>query len=107
ALVFAVREPSSTPELDGLPELVVEGLRDEDARRLLSWAVPGTLDGQVRDRIVAETRGNPLALLELTRSLTPAEMAGGFGIPDARTLSRRIERSFLRRIESLPAHTRE
>jgi DNA-binding CsgD family transcriptional regulator len=107
ALVFAVREPSTTQELDGLPELVVEGLSDDDARRLLSWAVPGSLDEQVRDRIVAETRGNPLALLELTRSLTPAEMAGGFGIPDARTLSGRIQRSFLRRIESLPAQTRE
>ena len=107
ALVFAVREPSAVQELDGLPELVVEGLGDHDARRLLAWAVTGRLDEQVRDRIVAETRGNPLALLELPRSLTPAEMAGGFGLPDARTLSGRVQQSFLRRIESLPEEARE
>ena len=107
ALVFAVREPSAVQELDGLPELVVEGLGDHDARRLLAYAVTGRLDGQVRDRIVAETRGNPLALLELPRSLTPAEMAGGFGLPDARTLSGRVQQSFLRRIESLPEEARE
>jgi DNA-binding CsgD family transcriptional regulator len=107
ALVFAVREPSAVQELDGLPELVVEGLGDHDARRLLAWAVTGRLDEQVRDRIVAETRGNPLALLELPRSLTPAEMAGGFGFPDARTLSGRVQQSFLRRIESLPEDARE
>ena len=107
ALVFAVREPSAVQELDGLPELVVEGLGDHDARSLLAWAVAGRLDDQVRDRIVAETRGNPLALLELPRSLTPAEMAGGFGLPDARTLSGRVQQSFLRRIESLPEEARE
>jgi DNA-binding CsgD family transcriptional regulator/tetratricopeptide (TPR) repeat protein len=107
ALVFAVREPSVVQELDGLPEVVVKGLCDHDARSLLSWAVAGRLDEQVRDRIVAETRGNPLALLELPRSLTPAEMAGGFGLPDARTLAGRVEQSFLRRIESLPEEARE
>ncbi len=107
ALVFAIREPSAVHELDGLPELVVEGLGDHDARRLLAWAAPGQLDEQVRDRMVAETRGNPLALLELPRSLTPAEMAGGFGFPDARTLSSRIHQSFLRRIETLPEQARE
>jgi DNA-binding CsgD family transcriptional regulator len=107
ALVFAVREPSVVQELDGLPELVVEGLCDHDARSLLAWAVTGHLDKQVRDRIVAETRGNPLALLELPRSLTPAAAAGGFGLPDARTLSGRVEQSFLRRIETLPEEARE
>jgi DNA-binding CsgD family transcriptional regulator len=107
ALVFAVREPTAKQELDGLPGLLIEGLGDHDARRLLAWAVPGRLDPQVCDRIVAETRGNPLALLELPRSLTPAQMAGGFGLPDARTLSGRIEQSFLRRIESLPDEARE
>lgn len=107
ALVFAVREPSAVQELDGLPELVIEGLCDQDARSLLAWAVAGRLDEQVRDRIVAETQGNPLALLELPRSLTPAEMAGGFGLPDARALSGRIQQSFLRRIASLPGEARE
>ena len=107
AMVFAIRTPSEEQELDGLPNLVVEGLGDHDARQLLASAVPGRLDEQVRDRIVAETRGNPLALLELPRSLTPAEMAGGFGLPGAQTLSGRIEQGFLRRIESLPEKTRE
>ena len=106
ALVFAVREPEAVQELDALPELVVERLGDHDARNLLARAVAGRLDEQVRDRIVAETRGNPLALLELTRALTPAEMAGGFGFPDARTLSGRLLKSFLRRIETLPVEAR-
>ena len=73
--------------------------------RCWTSAIPGRLDERVRDRIVAETRGNPLALLELPRGLTPAELAGGFGLPDARPLASRIEQSFLRRLESLPAET--
>lgn len=79
---FGVRE-SSEPELDSLPELVLTGLVEADARLLLDEAVPGGVDEQVRDRIVAETRGNPLALLELPRGMTPAEFAGGFGLPTA------------------------
>ena len=102
SLVFAVRASGGERELAGLPELVVEGLGDRDARLLLASAVPGRLDEQVRDRIVAETRGNPLALLELPRGLSSAELAGGFGHPDARPLSKRIEQSFVRRLWSLP-----
>jgi DNA-binding CsgD family transcriptional regulator len=105
ALVFAVRTPNRATgddPLSALPELVVRGLRDDDARALLDSVVPGRLDERVRDRIVAETRGNPLALLELTRGLSAAELAGGFGRPDARPLANRIEQSYLRRIESLP-----
>ena len=105
ALVFAVREPSDEQELRGLPSIEVAGLSDGDARALLDSAVPGRLDERVRDRIVAETRGNPLALLELPRGLTAAELAGGFARPDARPLASRIEQSFLRRIHSLPAET--
>ena len=105
AVVFAVREPSDDLDLAGLRELVVRGLRDSDARALLASALPGRLDERVRDRIVAETRGNPLALLELPRGLTAAEVAGGFGRPDARPLASQIERSFLRRIGTLPAAT--
>ena len=90
----------------GLPELVVEGLREDDARALLDSALTGPLDARVRDQIVAETRGNPLALLELPRGLTPAELAGGFGLPDAVPLSGRIEESFRRRLEALPTETR-
>ena len=105
AMVFAVRDPGDEPELVGLPELVVRGLRVIDARALLASAIPGRLDERVRDRIVAETRGNPLALLELPRGLTAAEMAGGFGRPDARPLASQIEQSFMRRIDSLPGVT--
>jgi AAA ATPase domain len=90
-MVFAVREPDDAGEFTGLPELVVGGLADDDARLLLESAMPGGLDGHVRDRIVAETRGNPLALLELPRGLAPAELAGGFGLPDARPVARRVE----------------
>jgi DNA-binding CsgD family transcriptional regulator len=103
-LVFAARVPSD--ELAGLPELVVEGLGEADARALLAAALSGPLDARVRDRIVAETPGNPQALLELSRGLTPAELAGGFALPDALPLSGRIEASFRRRLEILPEETR-
>jgi hypothetical protein len=103
-LVFAAREPGA--ELAGLPELVVDGLRDEDARALLASALPGPLDEQVRDLIIAETRGNPLALLELPRGLGPAELAGGFGLPGAAALAGRIEDSFARQLDALPAEAR-
>jgi DNA-binding CsgD family transcriptional regulator len=107
AMVFAVREPSDGDELAGLPVLVVDGLGDHDARTVLASGIRGPLDTRVRDRILAETRGNPLALLELPRGLTPAELAGGFGLPDRAPLSGRIERSFRRRVESLPRDSRQ
>jgi DNA-binding CsgD family transcriptional regulator/tetratricopeptide (TPR) repeat protein len=103
-LVFAARVPSD--ELAGLPELVVEGLPEAEARTLLDAALTGPLDAQVRDRILAETGGNPLALLELPRGLTPAELAGGFALPSAVPLSASIQESFRRRIEALPEQTR-
>ena len=105
ALVFAVRAASDEHELAGLPEQVVGGLSDGDARALLDSAT-GRLDERVRDRIVAETRGNPLALLELPRGLTPAELAGGFARPDASPLASQIEQSFLRQLQPLPVETR-
>jgi DNA-binding CsgD family transcriptional regulator len=105
-MVFAVREPTVVHELAGLPELLVEGLEEDDARALLASGIPGGLDEQVRDRIVAETRGNPLALLELPRGLTATELAGGFGLSAAHALPGRIEESFLRRLETLPEDTR-
>ncbi|HJY56585.1 MAG TPA: LuxR family transcriptional regulator [Streptosporangiaceae bacterium] len=95
ALVFAAREPGE--ELRGLPELPVGGLGDGDARELLGSVVGGPLDERVRDRIVAETRGNPLALLELPRGVP--------GVPGVPGLSGRIEESFRRRLEVLPAAT--
>src|SRR4051794_25361063 len=106
AMVFAGREPSDEHELDGLPDLVVGGLGDRDARLLLASAVPGPLDPRAPGCIIAETRGNPLALVEVPRGSTPAELAGGFGVTDPGNLTHRIERSFARRLESLPAQTR-
>src|SRR5262249_23541726 len=81
ALIFAVREPDENRELAGLPELTVEGLSEPDARALLASAVHVPLAPLVRDRIIAEAHGNPMTLLEVPRALTPAELAGGFGLP--------------------------
>jgi DNA-binding CsgD family transcriptional regulator len=99
-LVFAARDPSA--DLAGLPELEVGGLRDEDARALLASALSGPLDTRIRDRIVAETRGNPLALLELPRALTPIQLAGGFGLPCMVPVTERMEESFARQMDALP-----
>jgi DNA-binding CsgD family transcriptional regulator len=104
ALVFAAREPGD--ELAGLPELHVLSLGHRDARTLLESALPARLDEPVLDRIVVETRGNPLALLELPRGLTPTQLAGGFGLPVAVPLSASIEESFTRRLANLPGDAR-
>src|SRR5580692_5493255 len=104
-LVFGARAAGA--ELAGLPELVVQGLPEEDARALLDSALTGPLDPRVRDLIVAETGGNPLALLELPRGLTPEELAGGFGLPEEGSLPGRIEESFARQLECLPEQTRQ
>jgi DNA-binding CsgD family transcriptional regulator len=103
-LVFAAREPAE--DLRGLPDLAVTGLDDGDARALLGLQVRFLLDERVRDRLVAETRGNPLALLELPRGLTGPQLAGGFGLLAAESLPGRIEESFLRRLETLSDETR-
>src|SRR5215217_8465387 len=103
-IVFAAREPGE--ELRHLPQMEVPGLSDADARALLSSATRHVLDERVRDRIIAETRGNPLGLLELPRGFTPTELAGGFGLLGAQALSGRIVESFVRRLESLPDDTR-
>jgi DNA-binding CsgD family transcriptional regulator len=105
AMVVAVREPSTRQEFDGLPELPLRGLAEEDARALLASAVPGLLDDRVRDRIVGETRGNPLALLDLPRSMSAAELAGGFGLLPAADLPRHLEEHYLRRADELPEPT--
>jgi DNA-binding CsgD family transcriptional regulator len=104
ALVFATRERGDA--LAGLPEVHVEPLGRRDARALLESVLPARLDEQVLDRIIAETRGNPLALLELPRGLTPAQLAGGFGLPAAVPLSASIEESFRRRLANLPGDAR-
>ena len=105
-LVFAVREPSGEQHLEGLRELVVGGLDDSDAQALLEAVVTGPLDERVRDRIVSETRGNPLALLELPRGRNPAELAGGFGLNGGPALAGRIEERFQERFAELPPATR-
>ncbi len=106
AMVFAIREPGDAGELTGLPELTVAGLRYVDARALLDTVITGVVDERVRDRFVAETRGNPLALIELPRSLSAGELAGGFGLPDARPLTSQLEEGFLRRLQPLPPEAR-
>ena len=103
-LVFATRVPGA--ELAGLPELQVEGLPEEDARALLDSALAGPLDEQVRDLIVAETRGNPLALLEVPEGLSPAELAGGFGLPCAAAPAGRLGFAVDRQLAALPAQAR-
>jgi DNA-binding CsgD family transcriptional regulator len=104
-LVFAVRDSSDVRVLDGLPERTVGGLINGDARALLGSVTLGRLDARVEDRIIAETRGNPLALLELPRGLTSGDLAGGFAVPRASPLAGHIEKSFARRVDALPEQT--
>ena len=103
-LLFATRQVDDT--VRGLPELLISPLRHRDARSLLESVLPARLDEPVLERIVVETRGNPLALLELPRGLSPTELAGGFGLPAAVPLSASIEESFTRRLASLPNDAR-
>jgi DNA-binding CsgD family transcriptional regulator len=104
-LVFGTRVAGG--ELAGLPELAVGGLAEADARALLDAVLPGPIDARVREQIIAETGGNPLALLELPRGAAQAELAGGFGLPGALPLAGRIEDSFRRQIDALPAQARQ
>jgi DNA-binding CsgD family transcriptional regulator len=103
-LLFATRDGGETP--GGLPELVVEGLQGDAARALLRSVVPGSVDERVLDRVVAETGGNPLALTELPRGLTTANVAGGFSVTARIPLSTRIEESYRRRLEGAPDEVR-
>ena len=107
ALVFGSRQTGRDNVLSGLPELVVEGLDYDDARALLESVIAGPLDDRIRDRIIAETAGNPLALLELPRGRNPTELAGGFGLSDPPPLPARIEETFARRVERMPAATQQ
>jgi DNA-binding CsgD family transcriptional regulator len=103
-VLFATREPGQ--ELTGLPSLGLDGLHGADARSLLFSAIPGPMDERIADQLLAETRGNPLALMELPRGLNATQLAGGFGLPAALSLSGRIEESFLARLNGFPAQTR-
>src|SRR6185437_3539614 len=100
ALVFATRDVGDS--FARLPELHVTSLGHRDARALLESVLLAPLDEQVMERLIVEAGGNPLALIELPRGLTTAELAGGFGLPDARPLASRIEHSFLQRVQALP-----
>ncbi len=104
AIVFAARAPSV--HVAGLPELVVSGLAKTDARALLDAVLTAPLDAQVRDQIVVETHGNPLALVEVPRGLTALELAGGFGFPRVGRFAGSMEESFRRRLDALPEQTR-
>jgi DNA-binding CsgD family transcriptional regulator len=106
AIVVAVREPSARQDFDGLPDLPLHGLTNEDARTLLSRAVAGPLDDRVRDRLVAETRGNPLALLDLPRSASAAGLAGSFELVAVTDLQRHLEDQYVERVNQLPELTR-
>jgi DNA-binding CsgD family transcriptional regulator len=103
-LILATRVAGG--DLAEWPKLAVGGLGEVDARALLDGALPGPIDARVRDQIVAETGGNPLALLELPRGLTVAELAGGFGLPGVVPLAGSNEESFGRRVGALPHQTR-
>jgi DNA-binding CsgD family transcriptional regulator len=104
AIVLAMRTVDD--ELADLPQLVVEGLGDDDARELFRLAVPGAIDRRVRDQLIAESRGNPLALRELPRALSPAEIAGGFSLTSSMPLESRIEQSVVAQLEPLPGSAR-
>jgi DNA-binding CsgD family transcriptional regulator len=105
-LVFGLRDSDHQRGLEGLPELVMDGLPADDARRLLDATIPGRLDARVRDRILGEADGNPLALLELSRGRKPVALAGGFGLPGETPLISRIELGFVHQLESCPPDTR-
>ncbi len=104
-MLFAVRDPSEDQHLAGLAEMRLSGLADDDARAFLVAAALGRVDTRVRDRIVAETRGNPLALLELPRDMSAAELTGGFAGQRPGGLPGQLEGRFLRRFEALPEAT--
>ncbi|MFI5896652.1 AAA family ATPase [Actinoplanes sp. NPDC051513] len=106
ALVCAARTGSGDDFLTGMPELTIGGLDEGEARRLLLGGVHGPLDAAVADQIVTESHGNPLALLELPRTWSAADLAGGFGLPAGHQVAGRIEQSFVRRLARLPADTR-
>ena len=106
AVVLAFRQPGGEHELAGLPELAVGGLADGDARDLLASVLTGPIDERVRNRIAADAHGNPAALLELPRLLTPGALAGGFALPTAAPLPRRAGEDYRRRLAPLPPATR-
>ena len=105
-IVFAIRELADDRDLAGLAAMTLGPLSDADARAVLASAIAGRVDDSVRERIIAEARGNPLALLELPRGWSAAALAGGYGLPDGVSVSGRIEESFRRRASPLSDATK-
>ncbi|WP_241472936.1 AAA family ATPase [Mycolicibacterium neoaurum] len=105
-MVFALRGGHAYPELAALPHMHLDGLADADARALLTTVLPTRLDDAVRENILAESGGNPLALCELSHALPPARLAGGYGLASARSVALRIEQTYGQRLAELPPHTR-
>jgi DNA-binding CsgD family transcriptional regulator len=105
ALVFATRQPDG--DLGSFPQLVVDGLDDVDALKLLNSVLHVPLDPRVRSRVIAETHGNPLALIDWPRGRTPTELAGGFGMSTALSMSGQLEENYRRRLAELPAATQQ
>ncbi len=104
SLLFAARDPGDV--FAGLPDARVDGLNARDARTLLESVLPARLDDRILERLIVEARGNPLALLEMPRGLSPSQLAGGFGLPRALPLSSQIEENFARRLGKLPRDAR-
>jgi DNA-binding CsgD family transcriptional regulator len=105
-VIFGTRDLAETGNLAGIRQLALAGLSEADARALLASIMPGRLDERVSDRIITESGGNPLALIELPHGVSAAELAGGFGVAGTLPLAGRIEQSFLRQIAPLPGPTR-
>src|SRR5271166_650607 len=106
-MLFAVRAPNGRPvAFEGLPEVELRGLPDGDAHELLASVATGRLDERVEQRIVAETGGNPMALVELGRELTEGELSGSAQLPEQLPLSSRLEKLFLSRVSPLPPETK-
>lgn len=106
AIVFATREPTESGELSGLSHLSVTGLARDEARTLLARVTQGRLDERVAERIIGETRGNPLALLELPGATNTAQLAGGYALPLRDGVPGRIENHYLRQVRAMPEATR-
>ena len=106
ALVLATREPDGADDFTGIPDVEVRGLSDEHAAALLAPLTTGPLDERVRDRLIAETQGNPSLILEHLHGLTPEQLAGGFGMPDPLVAPGKRERWFREEFETLPQSAR-
>lgn len=107
AFLFALRDPAASGAFDGLPAQTLGRLGNDDALALLNSRIHAPLDQRIRDQIIAEARGNPLALLELQRYVEPAALAGGFGLPDAVRVPEHIEAGYRKRLAALPAETQK